>query len=278
MVVGSIRLELKGHRATKTHEEWDVYIKDHPFQRHDTDARGPCPMLNLLANHGLISRDGRNISKQELFDALMIVGAPPTITWMFLSTAVYPMYRDISPSDPFYANFLPAAYLNLDQLTIHNMIEHDVSLTRYDVDIPPHTDLSIPQPDLVRRIHDWAMLQQQFNNDNQVVLNMEGEHDLRKIRWFESFNDNPKSHLSLMYQISSSAECALLLDVIGRNGQLRADQIESLLLKEQFPHDWYPREKSMPAWQAVLRPMQCLYGLRNSKANLQSLDALQSDQ
>ncbi|KAI8059617.1 Chloroperoxidase [Gongronella butleri] len=272
--VGAVFLEVKGRRLTMTPEQWTVYLKDHPYERRDSDARGPCPMLNLLANHGLISRDGRNISKQELLDALLTVGAPPTITWVFLTTLAYPVYKDISPSDPFYANFLPNDSLDLDRLNIHNLIEHDVSLTRYDVDIPPHTDLSQPQADLVQRIHAWAVQQANVNSNDQIVLNMEAEHDLRKIRWYESAATNPKMHLSLMYQFSSSTECALLLDIIGRDGVLRADQIESLLLQEKFPSDWYPRDKPYPAWQAMIRPLQCWHGIRQSQANLQSLQAL----
>nr|POF13018.1 chloroperoxidase [Quercus suber] len=34
-----------------------------------TDSRGPCPGLNTLANHGYISRDGRNIERQSIIDA-----------------------------------------------------------------------------------------------------------------------------------------------------------------------------------------------------------------
>jgi hypothetical protein len=34
------------------------------------DARAPCPMLNTLANHGILPHSGRKISKQMLLDAL----------------------------------------------------------------------------------------------------------------------------------------------------------------------------------------------------------------
>ena len=33
-----------------------------------SDARAPCPGLNTLANHGLINRDGRGISRQSMID------------------------------------------------------------------------------------------------------------------------------------------------------------------------------------------------------------------
>ncbi|TPR10320.1 Major Facilitator Superfamily protein [Aspergillus niger] len=38
------------------------------------DLRSPCPVLNALANHGIISRDGRNITASQLKDALKHIG------------------------------------------------------------------------------------------------------------------------------------------------------------------------------------------------------------
>ncbi|KAI0436574.1 putative chloroperoxidase [Xylaria telfairii] len=35
-----------------------------------TDSRGPCPMLNTLANHGYIPHNGRNITAQEFGNAI----------------------------------------------------------------------------------------------------------------------------------------------------------------------------------------------------------------
>ncbi|RAK90419.1 hypothetical protein BO79DRAFT_226781 [Aspergillus costaricaensis CBS 115574] len=38
------------------------------------DLRSPCPVLNALANHGIISCDGRNITANQLKDALKYIG------------------------------------------------------------------------------------------------------------------------------------------------------------------------------------------------------------
>ncbi|KAI0975591.1 putative chloroperoxidase [Xylaria arbuscula] len=35
-----------------------------------TDSRSPCPMLNTLANHGYLPHDGRNITTQDIGDAI----------------------------------------------------------------------------------------------------------------------------------------------------------------------------------------------------------------
>lgn len=33
-------------------------------------VRGPCPMMNTLANHGFLPRDGRNITKENAMAGL----------------------------------------------------------------------------------------------------------------------------------------------------------------------------------------------------------------
>ncbi|CAO3614795.1 unnamed protein product [Cunninghamella blakesleeana] len=274
LLIQILMVEFQAAGATKTKEQWQALLKDHPYERQATDARSPCPMLNILANHGFLPRDGRNITKKQLFDALMLIGAPPMASQQFLMAAYF-LYRNVQPNDPFYYNFLPAKTISLDQLLIHNVIEHDVSLTRHDIDLSPH-DLVHPVPDLIQRIHDWALVKQNFNEDHQLIFTSKDEHDLRKIRWYESFTQNPKIHLSLFFQFSSSAECTLLMDIIGHDGVLRADHIETLLLHERFPEDWYPLEKSTRTLQSVVNIAKCWHGLRKSSADLKSLDQLKS--
>lgn len=39
-----------------------------------SDKRSPCPLINCLANHGYISRNGQNIPARELDAAMSEVG------------------------------------------------------------------------------------------------------------------------------------------------------------------------------------------------------------
>ena len=39
-----------------------------------TDSRSPCPALNVLANHGYIPRDGKNVSLDLLQSVLQVSG------------------------------------------------------------------------------------------------------------------------------------------------------------------------------------------------------------
>ncbi|KAL5042015.1 hypothetical protein BDW71DRAFT_211549 [Aspergillus fruticulosus] len=83
------------------------------------DARSPCPMMNTLANHGYIHRDGRNITREGLANGLV-----DSIN--FSQELAESMFDNILAMDPTATNF------NLDALNAHNVGEHDASLSRAD--------------------------------------------------------------------------------------------------------------------------------------------------
>jgi hypothetical protein len=103
------------------------------------DSRSACPMLNAMANHGILPHDGKNISFREL------------------STKVRHTFN-FAPSFCFFvpkfsADFLNRSYwtgrLDLAELNLHNAIEHDASLTRQDAALVPDQG----KPDL-KLVHD----------------------------------------------------------------------------------------------------------------------------
>ncbi|KAJ6598218.1 Peroxidase, family 2-domain-containing protein [Mycena vulgaris] len=85
-----------------------------------TDVRSPCPGLNTLANHGYLPRNGRNISIPMILDAAMdgFNFGPDTI----IQAAKLGLLSGNAPTT-----------LDLDALKLHNLIEHDASLSRNDV-------------------------------------------------------------------------------------------------------------------------------------------------
>ncbi|KAL4757283.1 peroxidase family protein [Aspergillus foveolatus] len=85
----------------------------------DGDARSPCPMLNTLANHGYIHRDGRNITREGLANGLI-----DSIN--FSQELAESMFDNVLAMDPTATNF------DLDSLNAHNVGEHDASLSRAD--------------------------------------------------------------------------------------------------------------------------------------------------
>ena len=84
-------------------------------------VRGPCPLLNTLANHGYIPRDGRNMTKDHI-----VAGLVNSINFE-------PSLAEILWEEGLVVNPEPnAVSFNLDQLNAHNVLEHDASMSRAD--------------------------------------------------------------------------------------------------------------------------------------------------
>ncbi|KAH7016690.1 Peroxidase, family 2-domain-containing protein [Ilyonectria destructans] len=85
------------------------------------DVRSPCPMLNVLANHGYLPRDGKNIDKEVTRHAMK--------NGLNLDSAFADIMFDpallTSPKEN-------SSTFDLDNLNRHNLLEHDGSLSRAD--------------------------------------------------------------------------------------------------------------------------------------------------
>ncbi|KAH9037421.1 Cloroperoxidase [Lactarius deliciosus] len=87
------------------------------------DSRCSCPALNAMANHGIIKRDGRDISFKELSGTIR-----STYNFSASFCVFVPRYM---------AHVLDRSYstgrFDLADIDVHNGIEHDASLFRRDV-------------------------------------------------------------------------------------------------------------------------------------------------
>ncbi|KAI0595063.1 Chloroperoxidase [Biscogniauxia sp. FL1348] len=85
------------------------------------DVRSPCPMLNTLANHGILPRDGKDITEEDTIAAL---GTGLNFD-AELSRSLHKVAITTNP--------MPNATIySLDHLSRHNIVEHDASLSRSD--------------------------------------------------------------------------------------------------------------------------------------------------
>ncbi|KAJ6533972.1 Cloroperoxidase, partial [Mycena vulgaris] len=84
-----------------------------------TDVRSPCPGLNTLANHGFLPRNGINISIPMMLQAAL--DGFNVASDSILQAAKFGL---LSGDDP--------TTLNLDALALHNLVEHDASISRND--------------------------------------------------------------------------------------------------------------------------------------------------
>ncbi|KAJ6560154.1 Cloroperoxidase [Mycena capillaripes] len=87
-----------------------------------TDVRSPCPGLNTLANHGYLPRDGRNFTIATLLD-----GALQAFNLDWQPILVAAKFGLLTRADR--GSF---DKMSLDALDIHNIIEHDASISRND--------------------------------------------------------------------------------------------------------------------------------------------------
>jgi hypothetical protein len=97
------------------------------------DIRGPCPALNTLANHGFVNRNGRNISQEDIQNAL-------TLAYKFVpqDNLVHIFERGFGFSSFTGSNGINQTDLHLiashhiSAEPLGRIIEHDSSLTRLD--------------------------------------------------------------------------------------------------------------------------------------------------
>ncbi|KHN94422.1 Chloroperoxidase [Metarhizium album ARSEF 1941] len=83
------------------------------------DSRGPCPMLNTLANHGYLPHNGRNITAGQCADAVS------------QGLNVDRFYGTVPAS--FFALGFGKSTFDLEDLNKPGVIQHIASLTRNDV-------------------------------------------------------------------------------------------------------------------------------------------------
>ncbi|OLN86587.1 putative sterigmatocystin biosynthesis peroxidase stcC 8 [Colletotrichum chlorophyti] len=85
------------------------------------DFRGPCPMMNTLANHGFLPHDGRNLTQENV-----VKGLQDGLNFnTSLGVLMFQMAIVANPEPN-------ATFFTLDHLNVHNVLEHDASLSRTD--------------------------------------------------------------------------------------------------------------------------------------------------
>jgi len=95
-----------------------------PASQIQNSSRSPCPMLNTLANHGFLSRDGQNITTEDFNNAQVVaLNFSPDLASTTTNAMVAKLGAPTNLSDTF----------SLGQFSSHDHTEHDASLTRLDV-------------------------------------------------------------------------------------------------------------------------------------------------
>jgi len=211
--------------------KWPEYIPPK-----DGDSRCSCPALNTLANHGILPRDGKNISFKEM-------GAKVRSTYNFA-----PSFCFFVPN--FAANMLKKNYgkdtFDLVELDLHNGIEHDASLTREDSALVP----SQGKPH-IQFVDELLASASGKDKDGNPLLTLKDLAAYSSKRRVDAKDSNPEYTLDTFHKLFGSSNSATMLTIFGG----RVQDLKSLLIKEMLPEGWESRVRSQ-------------WGLTISKFNL----------
>ncbi|KAK5688813.1 hypothetical protein LTS10_000791 [Elasticomyces elasticus] len=203
-----------GHRGS-----WPEYVPPK-----DGDSRSACPMLNAMANHGILPHDGKNITFTQLNQ---------TVRQTFNFAASFCFFV---PN--FSARFLNKSYskdrFNLADLNMHadNAIEHDASLTRQDVALVPDQG----KPDL-RLVHDLLEEATGKMPDGTPLLTKSDLSRALAKRRADARKTNPQYTESRFHNLFGSANSSTMLTIFGG----RVEDLRPMLVEERFADHWEPR-------------------------------------
>jgi len=191
---------------------WPEYIP-----RQAGDSRAPCPGLNALANHGILPRDGRNITKEMFQKALEdAFNFSPTLTRNTTNTVEGLYGRSV---------------IDLGDLCCHNIIEHDGSLIRHDAFFAP--DQTTPARDLIENLLNSASGPVSDEHPEGHITPMDLSRHL-SLRFAQSKKDNPVFSISSSQKFFAASNASLLYEVF--HGDVHT--LRTVLLDERFPENF----------------------------------------
>ncbi|KAI1332916.1 Cloroperoxidase [Xylariaceae sp. FL0255] len=179
-----------------------------------SDTRGVCPMLNTLANHGYLPRNGRNISKNQTVDALhSALNLAPSFGEFLWTAAVY---SNPAPN---------ATTFSLDNLNRHDLFEHDGSLSRQDAYFGEWWRFN-------QTVFNWTMAYWPGE-----ILDVKIVAAARAARQMQSMLTNPDYSLSFTGYEFSLGENSALLSILGNKTAQTVPKkwVQYLFENEQLP-------------------------------------------
>lgn len=213
-----------------------------------TDIRSPCPAINALANHGYIARSGRNVRASEIHTALGELGvgsmlgtfftyppfielhtgaqATPPSWWSMIGNPFSYALSSFAMRTPGQKDAEGVACLNLDQLGTYNVVEHDVSLSRFDY---AQGDNHTPQPELIK-----DLLAASSNGSTLTVADFV---NLRKARYERQKRENSKLRYAALQNQIACTEVALVLKVFGNGSEVPVSHVKALFDDERLPRE-----------------------------------------
>ncbi|KAI3318577.1 putative peroxidase [Xylariaceae sp. AK1471] len=217
-------------------------------------SRSPCPVVNALANHGYIARTGRNILMKDLNAAMGQIGMSALLGSIF-AKPTYIEFQDpatvaLRKSPGFLSRFWalirnPYSFfsyfgcwrkgqvdergrkvIDLGNLAIHGSIEHDISLTRRDIDQSQGNCAA--QKDLIK-----ALLASSSDGGETITTEDLGAFVKQCIQ--QQLIDNPGLTYGPDEHTVNCGQVALLMHCFGDGKSIRCSYIRAIFEEERLP-------------------------------------------
>ncbi|KAL5383882.1 hypothetical protein DPSP01_005681 [Paraphaeosphaeria sporulosa] len=180
------------------------------------DLRSPCPVLNALANHGFLPRDGRNITQGVLIKATSAVNLSTEVTVGLFLAALK------TSSDPASGAF------TLQDLKKHNIIEHDGSLSRADTGTPGAGDQEFNR-DVFNEFKSF------FKGATQISLPLAAAARWARVK--SAHKSNPNFLYGPSQRFNSYAETSIYFQLLldPNKGTVPLEWLEIVFCEERLP-------------------------------------------
>ncbi|ORX93209.1 Cloroperoxidase, partial [Basidiobolus meristosporus CBS 931.73] len=199
--------------------------QDNQFQPPGGSAsRGPCPALNVLANHGYFPRDGKNLDRETIINGLTTVYNIDLGFAQFLADRALELLGTKNDNGNVVLE-------DLEKLSTHNVIEHDISLSRLDLSLGDNNN---PNAELVEQVS-------QASKDG-FSMTFDDFAQLRRLR-YDQCKNNPGLTWNLKQKITAYGESALLLNVFGDGTTTKRSELDTLFKEERLPETFVKPEK-----------------------------------
>ncbi|KAJ7822901.1 Chloroperoxidase [Mycena olivaceomarginata] len=192
------------------------------------DSRSACPALNAMANHGMYPprwANGRNIKFTDMTTTIRTTfNFAPTFC-LFVPTFMAQLLKKNYKTDT----------CNLADISMHNGIEHDASLTRQDFKYDP--DQGKPYMPFIEELLASATGKDKEGNPLLTAADLSRYSGKRRT---EARATNPDFTLDTFHKMFGSSNSSTLLTIFG--GKI-AD-LEPFLTEERLPEGWESRVRS----------------------------------
>lgn len=201
-------------------------IKDSTAKYH----RSPCPALNVLANHGFLPRDGKEITPALVRQALVQV------------------YNLDSSLSEFLVSKLPAEF-SLADLGEHNVVEHDASLVHDD-------SWKGQDPSSVSATLATNLLSR-GNKDRQLTRTTLARYRFEREADSAAYTPEFKETFTTERALTAYAEAAVMLLVMGEQStSISVEHARAFLVEERLPDDYKKPSEPVTMTQSLWVALQ----------------------